>query len=84
MDAFYWERTTPIVNTNPELEDVDDLKRYMNAWYFGAMADALSLKGVDAPEYVEEKEKFTVVKPEFDNSTPRSAAYEAVFGTLEE
>jgi hypothetical protein len=76
----YWENTHPVPQPDEELADVDGLKRYIKTWYAGHMADSLALKDVEIPEYAEEIEQYTVTPPEFDDTQPQSAAYEAVFG----
>lgn len=62
-----WENNKPIPEPLPELRDVDNLKKYINIWFFGHFAKMLGLKNDKRKEYEEELEKYTVSKDEDDD-----------------
>lgn len=58
-----WENDNPIPETDPEFEDVDGIKKYINVWFFGHLCKMLGIKNDAAAEYEREKAKYDVVKP---------------------
>ena len=68
-----WENERPVPDVDPELNDVDGIVRYIDAWFRGHTASMLGIKNNYSKIYEEELAKYRVDKPEFaddDDETP--------------
>lgn len=68
-----WENEEPIPATDPELEDVDGIKKYINTWFFGHLSKMFGLDNDSAREYEEEVAKYTVEPPQYHGDEDDSA-----------
>ena len=59
-----WETEYPVPDPDPEFEDVDGIKKYINVWFFGHLCRMLGLENDYSKEYDEETLKYTVDLPE--------------------
>lgn len=60
-----YEEEKPLPTLDPELEDVDGIGRYVNAFYMGHICKMFGLKNEYAQQYEEEIAKYTVTPPEY-------------------
>lgn len=60
-----YEEEKPLPTLDPELEDVDGIGRYINAFYMGHICKMFGLKNEYAQQYEEEMAKYTVTPPEY-------------------
>lgn len=60
-----YEEEKPLPTLDPELEDVDGIGRYVNAFYMGHICKMFGLKNEYAQQYEEEMAKYTVTPPEY-------------------
>lgn len=59
-----WEDEEPIPEPLDEWKDVDNIKHYITAWFFGHLASMFHLDNDSAHEYEEEIRKNTVERPQ--------------------
>ena len=59
-----WEDEEPIPEPLDEWKDVDHIKHYITAWFFGHLASMFHLDNDSAHEYEEEIRKNTVERPQ--------------------
>lgn len=71
-----WEMTRPIPEPDPELQDVDGIKKYITVWFFGHLCKMLGLNNSYSRLYTDEIEKLRVDRPE-DEFDDDELLYEA-------
>lgn len=72
-----WENERPIPEVDPELKDIDGIKKYICVWFFGHLCKMLGIKNLYSKLYDEEIEKFRVERPEFDDEDEEDMIYDA-------
>lgn len=68
--------TRPIPEPDPELQDVDGIKKYITVWFFGHLCKMLGLNNSYSRLYTDEIEKLRVDRPE-DEFDDDELLYEA-------
>lgn len=58
-----WEKEKPIPEPDPELQDVDNIKKNYNTWIVGHLCKLLHIQSDNASEYEEEISQYTAYKP---------------------
>lgn len=61
-----WEKQRPIPETDPELQDVDGIIRYITIWFLGHLCKMLNIRNTYCKLYEKEIEKLRVDHPEYD------------------
>ncbi|WP_196032702.1 hypothetical protein [Flavonifractor plautii] len=62
-----WENTRPIPEPDPELQDVDNIVRYITVWFLGHLCHMVGIKNTYCKLYEEEMERLRVTAPEFED-----------------
>ena len=79
-----WEMNDPIPEPDPELSDPSNIEKNLRVWFAGWLGHALGLNTPQTQEYIEEVEKYTVVKPDASEEGASSAIYGQLFGASTE
>ena len=62
-----WENERPIAQPDPEWEDVDKIKKYIDVYFLGHLAKLVHLENDNAAAYEREISKYTVKPPHYDD-----------------
>ena len=62
-----WENTRPIPDPDPELQDVDNIVRYISIWFLGHLCKMLGIKNTYCKLYEDEMERLRVKAPEYED-----------------
>lgn len=76
-----WEETRPLPDIDPDLEDVDNIGLYIDAFFRGHTAKMMGLKNAFTHIYENVMNKFTVTKPQYSDEEDSEAIFEKVFGS---
>ncbi len=79
-----YEETRPLPEIDPELQDVDKIGLYIDAFYRGHACKMLGLKNRFSNIYERIMSKYTVKPPEYDEEDESETIFEKVFGTKDE
>lgn len=79
-----WEETRPLPDIDPELEDVDKIGLYIDAFFRGHTAKMMGLKNAFSHIYEKVMNKFTVTRPQYSDEEDSEAIFEKVFGSTKE
>lgn len=77
-----WEETRPLPEIDPELQDVDKIGLYFDAFFRGHTLKMLGLKNSFTNIYERVMKKYTVTKPEYNEEEDSEAIFEKVFGSI--
>ena len=61
-----FEQERPLPTPEPEWEDVDGIKRYIDTWFLGHLCNNVHITNDCEEQYRREMEKYTVKPPEYD------------------
>ena len=75
-----FEEERPCPEIDPELQDVDQIARYIDTYYKGHMCKMLELDNNFSHLYEEEMRKYTVDKPQFDDEEDSESIFAKIFG----
>ena len=78
IQKFEEERPLPIID--PELQDVDKIGRYIDAYYKGHMCKMLEIDNNFSHLYEDEMRKYTVDKPQYDDEEDSEGIFAKIFG----
>lgn len=78
MGVWIWklENKRPVKEVDPELEDVDGIRRYVTVWLFGHLCKMLNIKNSYSKLYEEEIAKMRVERPEYDEDDDETMLYD--------
>ena len=76
-----WEETRPLPEIDPELQDVDKIGLYIDAFFRGHAAKMLGLKNKFSAIYERVMSKYTVKKPTYDEDSDSDELFERIFGS---
>lgn len=78
MGVWIWryENERPLPETDPELKDVDGIKRYLTIWVFGHLCKMLNIRNSYCRLYEEEMAKLRVERPEYEDEDDDSLLYD--------
>lgn len=78
MGVWIWklENKRPVKEVDPELEDVDGIRRYVTVWLFGHLCKMLNIKNSYSRLYEEEIAKMRVERPEYDEDDDETMLYD--------
>lgn len=79
-----YEETRPLPDIDPELEDVDKIGLYFDAFFRGHTLKMLGLKNTFTNIYEKVMKKYTVTKPEYSEDEDSEAIFEKVFGSVKD
>ena len=72
------ENTRPISDPDPELEDVDGIRKYVSVWFLGHLCKMLKIENSYSRAYEEEMSKLRVERPEYEGED-EEAIFEDIF-----
>lgn len=75
-----WEQEEAIPPVDPDLEDLDNMKTYIDVFFKGHLAKMMGLKNAYSQEYDDYMEQYTVNKPQYDDDDVSDAIYSTLFG----
>ncbi len=73
-----WENEKPIIDPEPEWQDVDGIIRYITIYFLGHLCKMIGIKNSYSRMYDCEMEKYKVQKPEYEDD--EEALFDSVFG----
>lgn len=76
-----FEETRPLPEIDPELEDVDKIGLYIDAFFRGHTSKMLGLKNTFSHIYERVMSQFTVHKPQYNEDEDSEVIFEKVFGS---
>ena len=79
-----YEETRPLPEIDPELQDVDRIGLYIEAFFKGHASKMLGLKNRFSNIYENVMAKYTVKPPEYDEETDSEILFEKLFGSMDE
>lgn len=79
-----YEETRPLPEIDPELEDVDKIGLYIDAFFRGHASKMLGLKNRFSNIYEKVMSKYTVKPPEYDNEEDTEVIFEKIFGSVDD
>lgn len=79
-----YEETRPLPDIDPELEDVDKIGLYIDAFYRGHASKMLGLKNRFSNIYEKVMKKFTVSPPIYDEESDSEILFDKIFGNNED
>lgn len=82
MGVWIWrfENEKPIPEPDPELEDVDGIKRYILTWFYGHLAKMMNVKNAHSKLYDAAIEDLRVEHPEYDDVDDDDMLYDVLGG----
>lgn len=79
-----YEETRPLPEIDPELEDVDKIGLYIDAFYRGHACKMLGLKNRFSNIYEKVMAKYTVNPPSYDEESDSEILFDKIFGKKDE
>lgn len=79
-----YEETRPLPDIDPELEDVDKIGVYIDAFYRGHASKMLGLKNRFSNIYERVMAKYTVNPPSYDEESDSEILFDKIFGSKED
>lgn len=76
-----WEEERPLPEIDPELQDVDKIGLYIDAFFRGHTSKMLGLKNTFSHIYERVMNKFTVNSPQYDDDEDSELIFEKIFGS---
>lgn len=76
-----YEEERPLPEIDPELEDVDNIGLYIDAFYRGHASKMLGLKNRFSQIYERVMAKYTVKQPNYDEETDSEILFDKIFGS---
>jgi len=79
VEIARWEEDKPVIDPDPEFEDVDKFKRNITAWFLGQLCRMVGIRNKYADVYQEELERYTIERPKFEDDDDEST-FDDMFG----
>ena len=79
-----YEETRPLPEIDPELEDVDKIGIYIDAFYRGHASKMLGLKNRFSQIYERVMSKYAVTPPTYDEENDSEVLFDKIFGNKED
>lgn len=79
-----YEETRPLPDIDPELEDVDKIGLYIDAFYRGHASKMLGIKNRFSHIYEKVMSRYTVTPPSYDEESDSEILFDKIFGSKEE
>jgi hypothetical protein len=76
------ENTRPIAEPDPELNDVDNIIKYISVWFFGHLCKMLKINNKYSRLYEDEMAKLRVERPEYEGEDEEDI-FEDIFSRAE-
>ena len=78
-----YEETRPLPEIDPELQDVDNIGLYIDAFFRGHTSKMLGIKNAFSNIYENVMAKFTIKPPEYDDEADSELLFEKIFGSTD-
>lgn len=79
-----WEETRPLPEIDPELEDVDKIGLYIDAFFKGHTSKMLGIKNTFSNIYEKVMAKYTVKPPTYEDDEDSEDMFNKIFGNAED
>lgn len=79
-----WEETRPCPEIDEELQDVDKIGLYIDAFYRGHAAKMLGIKNTFTHIYEKVMSKFTVKSPTYEDDEDSETMFDKIFGSVDD
>lgn len=79
-----WETERPLPEIDSELEDVDNIGRYIDVFFRGHLSKMLGIKNTLSQIYNGFMKKYTVERPEYTEDEESDALFDSIFGISKE
>lgn len=79
-----WEETRPLPEIDPELQDVDKIGLYIDAFFRGHTSKMLGIKNKFSNIYEKVMAKYTVKPPEYEDDEASEATFAKIFGSSDD
>ena len=79
-----WEEEKPLPEIDPELQDVDKIGLYLDAFFRGHTSKMLGIKNAFSNIYEKVMSKYTVKPPSYEDDEDSEAVFNKIFGTQED
>ena len=79
-----WEETRPLPEIDPELQDVDKVGLYIDAFFKGHTSKMLGIKNAFSNIYEKVMSKYKVKPPEYEDDEDSEAMFGKIFGSVED
>ena len=79
-----WEETRPCPEIDEELQDVDKIGLYIDAFYRGHAAKMLGIKNAFTHIYEKVMSKFTVKSPTYEDDEDSETMFDKIFGSVDD
>lgn len=79
-----YEETRPLPEIDPELQDIDKIGLYIDAFFKGHTCKMLGIKNTFSHIYERVMKKFEVTPPEYDEESQSEVMFEKIFGKRDE
>lgn len=79
-----WEETRPLPEIDPELQDVDKIGLYIDAFFKGHTSKMLGIKNTFSNIYEKVMAKYTVKPPTYENEEDSEDLFNKIFGSSED
>ena len=79
-----WETERPLPEIDSELEDVDNIGKYIDVFFRGHLSKMLGIKNTLSHIYSGFMKKYTVERPEYADDEESEALFDSIFGISKE
>lgn len=79
-----YEETRPLPDIDPELQDIDKIGLYIDAFYRGHASKMLGLKNRFSNIYEKVMSRYAVTPPSYDEESDSEILFDKIFGSKEE
>lgn len=79
-----WEDERPLPEIDPELQDVDKIGLYLDAFFRGHTSKMLGIKNAFSNIYEKVMSKYTVKPPSYEDDEDSEAVFNKIFGSKED
>lgn len=79
-----WEETRPLPEIDPELEDVDKIGLYIDAFFKGHTSKMLGIKNTFSNIYEKVMSRYSVKPPTYEDEEDSEDVFNKVFGNVED
>lgn len=75
-----WEDEKPIPECEDKYKDVDDIAKYITAFFYGHTCKTVGIKNFYSKTYDDIMREYTVNRPEYDDDDTSEAIFDKIFG----
>ena len=79
VEIARWEEDKPVIDPDPEFEDVDNIRHNIVTWFLGQLCRMVGIRNKYADIYQEELDKYTIERPTFEDDDDENT-FDDIFG----